>query len=78
MTTFITTQTSFTNANSVSAGWLARAAVSVRNALKEASRRRAERDLFDMVQHCEASQPMLAAELRAAYCHSDRDTSRAL
>jgi len=77
MNTFITTQTAFTDANSVPAGWLARAAVSVRSALKEASHRRAERDLFDMVQQCEASQPMLAAELRAAHCHSDRGTSRA-
>ena len=77
MTTFITTQTAFITPNSVPAGWLARAAMSVRSALKEASSRRAERDLFDMVEQCEASQPMLAAELRAAHCHSDRSTSRA-
>ena len=77
MNTTISTQSTFAAANSVLSGWLAQAVVSVRGALKESSQRRAERDLYDMVRHCEASQPTLAAELRAAQCHSDRGTSRA-
>ena len=77
MNTTISTQSTFAAANSVLGGWLAQAVVSVRGALKESSQRRAERDLYDMVRHCEASQPTLAAELRAAHCHSDRGTSRA-
>lgn len=76
MNTSITTPSTFAAANSVPGGWLARAVVSVRGALKESSQRRAERDLFDLVRHCEASQPTLAAELRAAHCHQDRGTSR--
>ena len=76
MNTTVTTPSTFAAANSASSGWLARAVVSVQGALKESSRRRAERDLYDMVQHCEASQPTLASELRAAYCHSNRGASR--
>lgn len=77
MNTTITTPSAFAAANSVAGGWLARAVVSVRGVLKESSQRRAERDLYDTVRHCEAFQPTLAAELRAAHCHSDRGTSRA-
>lgn len=49
-----------------SANWLARAGETVRSALEVAAQARAERHLYEFANQCEALQPELAKELRAA------------
>jgi hypothetical protein len=46
--------------------WLARAGTAVWQALEQTGRARAQRHLLDFASHCEALQPELAKELRAA------------
>lgn len=49
-----------------SATWLARAGATVRSALEAAAQARAQRHLYEFANQCEALQPELAKELRAA------------
>lgn len=49
-----------------SASWLARAVATVRSALEAAAQARAQRHLYEFANQCEALQPELAKELRAA------------
>ena len=49
--------------------WLARASAAVWSALEAVGRARAQRHLLDFADRCEAQQPELAKELRAAACH---------
>lgn len=54
------------------AGWLARAGVTVRNALEASAQARASRHLHEFADRCEALQPDLANELRAAALRDPR------
>jgi hypothetical protein len=47
-------------------GWLGRLGTSIWNALEATGRARAQRHLLDFADQCEALQPELAKELRAA------------
>ena len=50
--------------------WLARAGASILRSLEASGQARARRHLLDFADHCEALQPELAKELRAAARHS--------
>ena len=50
------------------ARWFGRVGATVRLALEAAGRARAQRHLLDFADQCEAQQPELAKELRAASC----------
>jgi hypothetical protein len=52
--------------------WLARASLAVWHALEETGRLRAERHLLEFAEHCQAQQPELAKELRAAARHTSQ------
>ena len=55
-----------------SAKWLARVGATVRSALEAAAQARAQRHLYDFANQCEALQPELAKELRAAALRGPR------
>ena len=46
--------------------WLARVGAAVLGALEDSGRRRAQRHILEFASHCQAQQPELAKELRAA------------